>query len=427
MVLKILAAAAPYFPTTRERDLHARTIIVTGALTPLGLTLVEALASRGAHIIALTHSTVDSDAVTTWIDLLRSTTSNEHIHRTLRPSGTAPRVDALLFTHEYRHVGAWGFFRGRVIREQDEKQREQGALASFLLTTLLLTALLTAPVERDIRIVNVVNCFYAAAASSPALLSSFSAFSPPAPTNRNNIPKSTLPPTSLFLREGARALRTTVLTRHLQRILDSLPTAPALPTSSAQNAIPIVPRASQRSNIVAVSVSPGISRVDTVAPFLNADWVVSGASRMGILFYILLYPLLLIFAKSSTAAAQSVLHVLFLPTPFKRCEQERRGWKNEWAGQELLKPGALYAECAVVDAPVPTEEWDEKHANSREDENNSALVDDDGELGGERAGRAVWEAYESALKQWEGGYVASVNVSEGTEATGVAGSEGVGA
>jgi hypothetical protein len=33
--------------------------------------------------------------------------------------------------------------------------------------------------------------------------------------------------------------------------------------------------------------------------------------------YILLYPLLLIFVKSSTAAAQSVLHVLFLPTPFK--------------------------------------------------------------------------------------------------------------
>ncbi|KAJ7247971.1 hypothetical protein C8J57DRAFT_1522534 [Mycena rebaudengoi] len=134
-------------------------------------------------------------------------------------AGKEPRVDALLFTHEYRHVGAWGFFRRRVIREQDEKQREQGALASFLLTTLLLTTLLTAPVERDIRIVNVVNRFYAAAASSPALLSSFSAFSPPALTNRNNIPKSTLPPTSLFLREGARALRTTVLTRHLQRIL----------------------------------------------------------------------------------------------------------------------------------------------------------------------------------------------------------------
>ncbi|KAJ7231781.1 hypothetical protein C8J57DRAFT_1480842 [Mycena rebaudengoi] len=168
------------------------------ALTPLGLTLIEALASRGAHIIALTHSTVDSNAVTTWIDLLRSTTSNENIYAehcdlaappsiqafcTRFLAGKEPRVDALLFTHEYRHIGAWGFFRGRVIREQDEKQREQGALASFLLTTLLLTALLTAPVERDIHIVNVVNRFYAAAASSPALLSSFSAFSPPAPTN----------------------------------------------------------------------------------------------------------------------------------------------------------------------------------------------------------------------------------------------------
>jgi hypothetical protein len=32
--------------------------------------------------------------------------------------------------HEYRHVGAWG-------KEEDEREREQGALTTFLLTTLL--------------------------------------------------------------------------------------------------------------------------------------------------------------------------------------------------------------------------------------------------------------------------------------------------
>jgi len=41
----------------------------------------------------------------------------------------------------------------------------------FLLTTLLLPALLVAPVERDIRIINIVNPFYAAAA--PAFLRGF--------------------------------------------------------------------------------------------------------------------------------------------------------------------------------------------------------------------------------------------------------------
>ncbi|KAJ7246487.1 hypothetical protein C8J57DRAFT_1724869 [Mycena rebaudengoi] len=488
MVLKMLAAAAPYFPseytvhivtavvvavaaraiaqgrsTTRERDLHARTIIVTGALTPLGLTLVEALASRGAHIIALTPSAVDSDAVTTWIDLLRSTTSNENIYAeqcdlAAPPSiqafckrfleGKEPRVDALLFTHEYRHVGAWGFFRGRVAKEEDEKEREQGALATFLLTTLLLPALLTAPVERDIRIVNVVNRFYAAAASSPALFSSFPSFSPPNP--KNNAPKSTLPPTSLFLREGARALRTTVITRHLQRILDSLPTAPVPHTASASsslNAIPVVPRNSQKSNIVAVSVSPGISRVDTVAPLLNADWVSSGASIMGILFYILLYPLLLILTKSSAAAAQSVLHVLFLPTPFKvlggAADAQGDSGRTK-GGQELLKPGALYAECAVVRVAVPTEGWDalipqgdnkgkgeskkgSKRGNKKRGGGDKKKADekkvvgeleDDGELGGERAGRVVWEAYEGALKRWEGGYVAPAAGAAGDAADG---------
>ncbi|KAJ7246517.1 hypothetical protein C8J57DRAFT_1523642 [Mycena rebaudengoi] len=161
-------------------------------------TLVEAIAVRGAHITALTRSVV------AWIDLL-TTTSNENI---------------------YADQGS----RGGAGNDKDEQEREQGALATFLLTkTLLLRSLLTAPLESDIRIVNVVSRFYAAA--SPAPFSSFSL------SNPLNNPKSTLPPP----RSSSAKART--LPRH----------------SSAS---------STRFPRTAVSVSPGICHVDKIAPLL---------------------------------------------------------------------------------------------------------------------------------------------------------------
>ncbi|KAF7362866.1 hypothetical protein MVEN_00636400 [Mycena venus] len=108
MVLKILAAAISAFPqlqdtsytvpaaatliallathriaqgraTTRERDLHACVVVLTGAFTPLGLTLLEDLAKRGVHVIALSPYPVESERVATYIDLLWSVTGNENI------------------------------------------------------------------------------------------------------------------------------------------------------------------------------------------------------------------------------------------------------------------------------------------------------------------------------------------------------------
>ncbi|KAJ7143915.1 hypothetical protein C8R44DRAFT_759138 [Mycena epipterygia] len=467
MVLKVLAVAWSYFPseytyhivaaivlvlaargisqgrvTTRERDLHARVILLTGAFSPIGLTLLESLAQRGAHVIALSPYPVDSEQVKTYVELLRSTTSNEQIYAEqcdlASPtsiqafckrfmSGQEQRLDALLFTHEYRHVGALNFLSRRAAAD-DADARETASLATFLLTTLLLPALLTAPAERDIRIINVVNRFYAAAAG-PA----FSVATPPPSKS-----------TSTFLREGARALRTVVLTRHLQRILDALPSAQVPKTDDG--AVPVVSLNAQKSNIVAVTVSPGISRVETVAPLLNADWATpqSHSSPFGIVLYLLLYPLLMLFTKSSGAAIQSVLHVLFLPTPFKVLSQAAGPNKTtnakDKAGadaepEEVLKPGALYAECAVVRLQVklPQAEIDADVKSAEDAEKKNAAsgdaqkkkreevleVPDDGELGGELAGRLVWEWYEAALKVWEGAHPATMESGEGEGAAAV--------
>ncbi|KAJ4471452.1 hypothetical protein J3R30DRAFT_1080303 [Lentinula aciculospora] len=414
--------------TTRERNLHARTILVTGGFTPFGLTILQELAQRGAHIIALSPDPIDSPRISLIVDVLRTTTSNEQIYAEycdlLSPasiqsfckrflSGEVKRLDAMLFTHEYPHIGALRRFMTK-FKAEDNSEREQLSLASFLLTTLLLPSLLTAPTERDIRIINVVNRFYAAA-SSPSFASTF-----------YDSLTSEKPPllNSVFLAEGIRSLGTIILTRHLQRILDALPAVQIPKTDSHTSAIPVVNPGSQRSNIVAITVSPGISRADTVARILNADWTsATGYSWMGVILYLLVLPLLHLFTKSSVAAVQSVLHALFLPTPFKllsQATQSQTKTRNDSLidnsltdlPEEVLKPGALYAECAVVRLTVPSPSLEEDTSEKRSKKHkgkgqaagkNSETLDlpDDGELGGELAGRRVWEAFEEALKVWE--------------------------
>lgn len=270
VTILILRAVSQGRSTNRERDLHARTILVTGGFTPLGLTLLQDLAQRGAHIVALSEEPIDAPDVTILISLLRTTTSNEKIFAeqcslaspaSVRAfcmrflAGEVTRLDAIVFAHEYRHVGVLNFLRpSRGYDEaEDAKKREAGTLATFLMTTLLLPALLVAPAERDIRIVNVINPFYAAAPN------------PAAPSLSN--PKKQ----ALFLTEGTRSLRQIIFTRHLQRILDALPSAPAPKAEDGSSTVPVVPPQAQKSNIVAVSVSPGIGRVDTVGPMLGED------------------------------------------------------------------------------------------------------------------------------------------------------------
>jgi hypothetical protein len=223
------------------------------------------------------------------ITLLRSTTFNEQIFAeqcdltspssihsfcTRFLAGQDQRLDALIFGHEYQHIGSFGFLSRK--QYEDAKDRDTRSLATFLMITLLLPALLVAPAERDIRLINVINPFYAAAVG-PSSVTSFPSMSSSSASKRP----------SNFLQEGTRSLRTSILTRHLQRILDALPSAQVPKTDDNTSTVPVVSAKAQKSNIVAVSVSPGISRVDTVALLLDADWTnPSGYSLVGVLMYV---------------------------------------------------------------------------------------------------------------------------------------------
>jgi len=397
-IIYILHKIAQGRKTTRERDLHARVILVTGAFTSLGLALLRSLAERGAHIIALSPDPINSPKVDILISLLRSTTNNEQIFaeecdlaspESIRSlcsrflTSENNRLDAIVFTHEYPHIGSW-FSRG--ISESSEKERHTRSLATFLITTLLIPILLVAPQERDIRILNVVNPYYAAALRS---------FSPVLDPSHNK--------PSMILQEGRRSLQTIILTRHLQRILDSMPQG-HIPKAE-ENVIPVVNTKLQRSNIVAVSVSPGISRVDTMAPLMAASTSDPlHFSYFGLLYYLILQPLLRIITKSSDSAIQTILHSLFLPTPLKSSIKETHG--QDELTTEVLKPGSFYTNCSVQALKISQRTKEEngsgnakRKGKGKDTERNE--LPDDGELGGEELGRHVWESYEKALKVWE--------------------------
>ncbi|KAM5537879.1 hypothetical protein V8D89_008355 [Ganoderma adspersum] len=432
-VLLVIYAYAQGRSTTRERDLHARVIILTGPFTPLGLVALTALAKRGASIIALSPYPLSHPVPSLILPLLRTTTKNDNIFAehcdltsatSIRKFCTSfltqndTRIDALIFAHEYRSIGRVWFFGGNARKDKEQReaeQRESASLASFLITTLLLPALLVAPVERDIRVVSVVNPFYAAA------LPTFPAFLASTPT-------SALPSAQpIIIAEGHRALRTVIVTRHLQRILDSLPNR-----KSEEKSDPSKPPLPHPSNILAVSACPGISRRDTIAPLLGTG------ERGWSLAYIVLFLPLMLLTKTSESALQTVLHSLFLPTPLKRAQlkvdaaaddevrkaqaqaraeaeaevapasQAERGKARgpaRIANVEVLKPGALYRECAVVQfdvpkPPVPLPEPKES-SGGKEKSTVESILEDDGEFGGEAVGRAVWEWYEVRLKEWE--------------------------
>ncbi|KAF5367028.1 hypothetical protein D9758_004014 [Tetrapyrgos nigripes] len=437
--------------TTRERDLHARKFLLTGGFTPTGLTVLKALAERGAHIIALTSNNsaggIDDPRIQLVVDVLRSTTSNEQIYAeecdltspgsieafcTQFLKGEEKRLDGVVFMHEYAHVGVLPSFLSRKSVESERKKeqltRDISSLSTFLLTTLLLPSLLTAPVERDIRIINVVNRFYAAAAG-PVFDPNFESFSLPESSESSSSKTKSSPNHSIFLSEGLRSLRTILLTRHLQRILDALPSAQVPKATTSASAVPVVSAKSQKSNIVAVTVSPGISRVDTVSRMLGADWAVgSSFSVLGLLLYLSLLLPLRIFTKSPVSSIRTILHALFLPTPFKTVfststsssvpsssstpSDTSEAASPDFSPIEVLKPGALYAECAVLHLNIPIPK--DKQASStsisekktpghgKEKEEETMDLPDDREYGGEEVGRKVWEAYEGALKVWQG-------------------------
>ncbi|KAG8791021.1 hypothetical protein FRC12_010365 [Ceratobasidium sp. 428] len=419
----------------RDRDMHGRVVILTGAFTPLGLTLMHELAQRGAQIIALTPSLADP-VIEELISAIRTVTSNELIFAeecdlsspaSIRafckqflattasgPSSSVPgaphdppRLDAIILGHEYTHIGAL-WTSNKDSRRMESDRRLEGNLASFLLMTLLLPCLIKAPADRDIRVISVVNSLYAASvptympplappkpdSENPAGSQSKASSAPP---STDGVPEPAQPTTqlqsqlaqmaisSISSREGERALRSILLMRHLQRVVDALATQSTKPVLGTDDADTVDVKKAKTSNILALSVAPGFSRPQTVGAYLRASRESEDYSRLGAFLYLLFFPLICLFSKSSTGAAQTVLYALFVPTPRTRITEtpsETTTKQTPGSNPESIpriQGGILYRECAATRLPG----------------RGGALMEAEG------IGRAVWEEMERGVEIWE--------------------------
>jgi hypothetical protein len=99
---------------------------------------------------------------------------------------------------------------------------------------------------------------------------------------------------------------------------------------------------------------------------------------------------------SPSSTLQSTLHALSLLTPFKYLSFAPDGPRKR-APEEVLKPGALYAECAVARIRIPKTTLAPPSAEEKTDgggdgktPGGGTTTPDDGELGGIGLGMEVW-------------------------------------
>ena len=228
-----------------------------------GLTLIQSLAHRGAHVIALSlaPAPIDSPDVEVLVSLISSTTENEHIYAEECDLTSSTSVQA---------------FCDRFLTGQDQPVRCHPLCTRVSTHRPHILDSNTRGIRKREK-VGVAGYIYDHHTTSPC-------FTRRAGRTRHSHHQRRQPflcsrsPFVLslhyhasrkavdFLQDGLRSLRMVVLTRHLQRVLDALPHAPAPPTNEGTSAVPVVNTIFRRSNIVAMAVSPGISRLDTLAP-----------------------------------------------------------------------------------------------------------------------------------------------------------------
>lgn len=105
------------------------------------------------------------------------------------------------------------------------------------------------------------------------------------------------------------------------------------------------------------------------------------ADSIFFLSYAALSPFLYLFAKSSDAAIQTVLHALFLPSSIKVAPTSNSPGpvaSNTKTKAEYVRGGAFYTECEPFNFPVRSEE----------------------QFGGEEGGQLIWEHLERELAKW---------------------------
>ncbi|GAA6015333.1 hypothetical protein JCM8202_002429 [Rhodotorula sphaerocarpa] len=333
-----------------HKELAGKTLLLTGGFSGVGLAVLQYLAAEGAQVIVLTPEPL-APSVIQLLLLLRSSTENERLYaekcdladlasirtfvkgwqkdaRSGMVQDLEARIDGILFCDEDDMAEEPGIgvapdlckstppLEG-VSRYGMTRLTGRHALVQLLLPILLRSA---ATSTSPLRIVNSVSPFYATVTAEsfrPKDVDYTESDAPPYPASQP------------WIARGQVALASTLLWQEFQRRVTSTAAekqAPPPPASDfAANDPAAREAAAAATPILALSACPGLTR-STLRALLRASPSSPSFSVLGCAAYLLVYPLVWLFAKSAEEGAQCILAALMADVyrPGETPEQRRR-------------------------------------------------------------------------------------------------------
>ncbi len=325
---------------TWQRDLHGKVYMITGGTSGIGSELVKELAQRGAQLVLLTSQLEKDNSGTVWItdyvDDLRDATGNPLIYveqcdlsslYSVRKFATKwldnrvpRRLDGIICLASERVPPGK---QREVSTEGVEKQLAVNYLGHYHLLTLLIPAIKSQPIDRDVRIV-LSTCSTQAVGT----------------VDLDDLlwENKLYPSRSPWKVYGSSKLMLHMFAKEFQRRLDE-------EYKKKKHSPDVV------SRIKVNVVNPGIVRSPSTRRFLSFGRV------FGLLLYLILYPVFWIFFKSCESGMQSIIFALSCPDLLN------------------IEGGKYIRECKIVDTKLRKELEDKKLQKELYDETAKKIAE----------------------------------------------------
>ncbi|GAA5826752.1 hypothetical protein JCM11251_002882 [Rhodosporidiobolus azoricus] len=400
VVLAMRKWAAGYrCPSIEEGELAGKTYILVGAFSSTGLSVFHTLAAHNCQVIAL-HPDPLSPPIVQLLLLLRSSSGNDRLYaeecditsiasirafvgrwqkdaRAGMVQDLEARVDGIIFCDgdgagkealPFGIPAQWTEETGAEKVEQYRMSHLTGrhALVQLLLPTMLRSA---ATSTSPVRIVNCVNPFYSAVAPGSFSPSSIDCRPSSSPSLAPAVPpRSAFPSKAPWIVMGRVSVASILLWQEFQRRLTSSASAASSPQPPSASNVPSA-AAPTTTPILALSVAPGITR-SALRSIFRASPSSPHFSYIGLLLYLVLFPLIWVFAKSAGEAGEVVAGALVGDVEGKEKKggrgkkakgeeggkgekgYRRAGTEEDQDGRMVVRGGALYREGMEVRLPL---------------------------------------------------------------------------
>ncbi|OJJ57079.1 hypothetical protein ASPSYDRAFT_155454 [Aspergillus sydowii CBS 593.65] len=360
----IIAALKYYFGGARndsERLMHSKVVMVTGGTSGIGASVVYELASRGAQIILLTQHSQSDIFLIDYIEDLRKSTGNQLIYaeqvdlsslHSIRTFATKwidnvppRRLDMIILCANTANPTP---SKPRVTMDGINEEWQVNYLANFHLLSILSPALRVQPPHRDVRVIMTTCSSYIG--SQKLDFSQLDADTIPihrqtttnrrTPASKNTAPKQKRQPQkqNIF---GLSKLSLMIFATSFQKHLNAFKRPDGQPPSAR-----------------VVLVDPGHSRTPGTRRWLT------GGSLVGLLAYLVTWPIWWLILKSPQQGAQTILYAAM--------EAKYGRGTGGWMLKECQEVD--FARKEVADEEVGKKLWEASEKQIEEREKEGAVL-----------------------------------------------------